>query len=76
MVQLLGLFENKSSMLIQCLENPWMIHESSLFQGFLLQKIRASDLLIADRVYCSFVNFTQDRIQVHLHSDDISAAFP
>lgn len=56
-VQLIGLFELGSGMLIDLEESPWNVHENALFQGLMLEKIQEGDLLVADRAYCSFYNF-------------------
>jgi len=56
-VQLIGLFEAESGMLVDFEDSPWSVHENALFQGLMLNKVHQGDLLIADRAYCSFYNF-------------------
>ena len=56
-VQLIGLFEAESGMLVEVEDSPWSVHENALFQGLMLENIKAEDLLIADRAYCSYYNF-------------------
>ena len=56
-VQLVGLFEAHSGMLVDFEESPWSVHENAIFQALMHDRIHAGDLLIADRAYCSFYNF-------------------
>lgn len=56
-VQLIGLFEADSGMLVEVEDSPWSVHENALFQGLMLENIQRGDVLIADRAYCSFYNF-------------------
>lgn len=59
-MQLVGLFHLGSGALCHYEDSPMRVHESALFHcAALMGKLKACDVLVADRAYCSYLNFAQ-----------------
>lgn len=59
-VQIVGLFDMNSGALLDFELSPLTVHENALFHGkSLMNKLEKRDVLVADRAYCSYINFAK-----------------
>jgi len=57
-MQIVGLFNMDTAALEHFVESPWKEHEGGMFLAGLSGLLRETDVVVGDRLYCSFLNAT------------------
>jgi len=85
-MQIVGLFNMENAALEHCVESPWKEHEGGMFLVGLSEHLIEHDVVVGDRLYCSFLNMAvlqekgvdaifrlnaQRKWPTHLQGDDV-----
>ena len=55
-MQIVGLFNMNTAALEHFVESPWKEHEGGMFLAGLSRLLQQTDVIVGDRLYCSFLN--------------------